>query len=206
MSSEIKLIIFDLDGVLINSKHNMHYAWLAVLTKFKLNISFNRYFKYIGIPFENILSNFNINIKYHKQIKETFSKESLKNISQIKLYPNVIKIINLLKKKNIKLAIVTSKDKLRSKKIVKRLKIDIKQIFSPEKKLKGKPYPDQLIKTLKINNIKAKNVVYVGDTKFDFIAAKRAGIKFIFANYGYGKNISLYKFKINNFKEILNLV
>ena len=95
MSSEIKLIIFDLDGVLINSKNNMLSAWLGVLKKFKLNISFNQYFKYIGIPFENILSKFKINIKHHKQIKETFSKESLKNISQIKLYPNVIKIINL---------------------------------------------------------------------------------------------------------------
>ena len=206
MSLEIKLIIFDLDGVLINSKNNMFSAWLYVLKKFKLNISFNQYFKYIGIPFENILSKFKINIKHHKQIKETFSKESLKNISQIKLYPNVIKIINLLKKKNIKLAIVTSKDKLRSKKIVKRLKINIKQIFSPEKKLRGKPYPDQLIKTLKINNIKAKNAVYVGDTKFDFLAAKRAGIKFIFANYGYGKDTSLYKYKINKVKDILNFI
>ena len=44
------------------------------------------------------------------------------------------------------------------------------------------------------------------DTKFDFIAAKRAGIKFIFANYGYGKNTPLYKYKINKVKDILNLI
>ena len=206
MRPKIKLIIFDLDGVLINSKNNMRFAWNAVLKKFKLNVSFNEYFKYIGIPFEEILTKFKIHVKYHKKIKNIFSTASIKNIKKINLYPNVINVIDLLKKTNIKLSIVTSKDKLRSKKIVKRLKININQIFSPEKKLRGKPYPDQLIKTLKINNIKAKNAVYVGDTKFDFIAAKRAGIKFIFANYGYGKNISLYKFKINNFKEILNLV
>lgn len=174
--------------------------------KFRLNINFNEYFKYIGIPIEDILTKFRVNVKYHKIIKETFSKASLNNIGQIKLYPNVIKTINLLKENKIKLAIVTSKDKIRSKRIIKRLKINITQIYSPEKKLRGKPYPDQLIKTLTLNDIKAKNAVYVGDTKFDFIAAKRAGIKFIFANYGYGKNISLYKFKINNFKEILNLV
>lgn len=206
MKQEIKLIIFDLDGVLINSKTNMRFAWDAVLKKFKLNISFNKYFRHIGIPFENILKKFKINKKYHRQIKETFSKASLKNINKINLYPNVIKTINLLKKKNIKLAIVTSKDEHRSKKIVTKLKINIQQIFSPEKKLRGKPYPDQLIKALIINNINSKNAIYVGDTKFDFIAAKRAKIKFLFANYGYGKNIFLYKFKINNFKEVLNLI
>lgn len=206
MISKIELVIFDLDGVLINSKNNMRFAWNAVLKKFRLNINFNEYFKYIGIPFEDILTKFRVNVKYHKIIKETFSKASLNNIGQIKLYPNVIKTINLLKENKIKLAIVTSKDKIRSKRIIKRLKINITQICSPEKKLRGKPYPDQLIKTLTINDIKAKNAIYIGDTKFDFIAAKRAGIKFIFANYGYGKNTPLYKYKINKVKDILNLI
>ena len=206
MGSKTKLIIFDLDGVLINSKTNMRFAWLAVLKKFKLNISFNRYFNYIGIPFEKILSKFDINLKYHKKIKDTFSKASLKNVNKINLYPNVCKIINVLKKKNIKLSIVTSKDKFRSKRIIKKFKIDIKQIFSPEKKLRGKPYPDQLIKCLKINKTKPKNAIYIGDTKYDFIAAKKAKIKFVHASYGYGKYLKIYKSKINNLSELKNII
>ena len=80
MISKIELVIFDLDGVLINSKNNMRFAWNAVLKKFRLNINFNEYFKYIGIPFEDILTKFRVNAKYHKIIKETFSKASLNNI------------------------------------------------------------------------------------------------------------------------------
>ena len=206
MRPKIKLIIFDLDGVLINSKNNMRFAWNAVLKKFKLNVSFNEYFKYIGIPFEEILTKFKIHVKYHKKIKNIFSTASIKNIKKINLYPNVINVIDLLKKTNIKLSIVTSKDKLRSKKIVKRLKININQIFSPEKTLRGKPHPDQLIKSLKINQVKPEEAIYVGDTKFDFMAAKKAKIKFLYANYGYGKYLPTYKFKINSFREILKLI
>lgn len=99
MLSKIKLIIFDLDGVLINSKINMRVSWNAVLDKFNLNISFRKYFTLIGIPFEEILSKLDINLKYHKKIKDTFSKASLKNVNKINLYPNVYKIISVLKKK-----------------------------------------------------------------------------------------------------------
>ena len=50
-----KLLIFDLDGVLINSQKNMQTAWNKLNQKFELNISFINYFDLIGIPFEKIL-------------------------------------------------------------------------------------------------------------------------------------------------------
>ena len=70
------------------------------------------------------------------------------------------------------------------------------------KKLRGKPYPDHLLYSLKKNKIKTKNAYFVGDTKIDFLASKRAKIKFIFAKYGYGEDNKLYKYKISNFKQI----
>ena len=39
---KIKLIIFDLDGVLINSLPNMIYSWNAVRKKFKIKKEFFR--------------------------------------------------------------------------------------------------------------------------------------------------------------------
>ena len=46
----IKLVLFDLDGVLIDSKENMRCAWI-VKKKFNLKQSFENYFKNIGLPF-----------------------------------------------------------------------------------------------------------------------------------------------------------
>ena len=48
-------IIFDLDGVLFDSKKKIQVAWETTSKKFKLNTSFNAYFNKIGMPFLKIL-------------------------------------------------------------------------------------------------------------------------------------------------------
>ena len=52
---ESKLYLFDMDGVLFNTKLNMKKSWNNVRKKFKLHIKFENYFEHIGIPFEKIL-------------------------------------------------------------------------------------------------------------------------------------------------------
>ena len=90
-------IIFDLDGVLFNSKKNMQVAWGATSKKFNLYVSFKKYFSKIGMPFLKILEILGIkaDIKIYKCFKDT----SLKNISLIKPYSGVINFLKYLKKK-----------------------------------------------------------------------------------------------------------
>ena len=44
----IKLIIFDFDGVLIDSIHNMEYAWQLSCKKCDIKVHFSKYKKFIG--------------------------------------------------------------------------------------------------------------------------------------------------------------
>ena len=206
MLNNIKLILFDIDGVLIDSKQNMQFAWNAVLKKYKLKISFNKYFRNIGIPFKKILQKLGVNKMLHNSIELTYSKNSIKYLNKIKLYPNTKKIINSLKRKGIKIGIVTSKDRKRTLKLVKKFNLNIQSISCPNSKLRGKPYPDQLLNILKKNKIKAKEAVYIGDMKVDYHAAFRAKISFIFATYGYGKKFPTYKYIISNLKGLLKFV
>ena len=46
---DIKLIIFDLDGVLIDSKNNMRLSWELVKKKYRISQSFKSYFNLIGL-------------------------------------------------------------------------------------------------------------------------------------------------------------
>ena len=46
-----------------------------------------------------------------------------------------------------------------------------------------------------------KNAVYVGDTVKDEEASKNAGIKFIYAKYGFGKNVKA-QYSINSINEL----
>ena len=54
MKNKIKLVIFDLDGVLIDSKQNMKVSWNAARKKFNLKQKFKDYFQYVGLPFNKI--------------------------------------------------------------------------------------------------------------------------------------------------------
>lgn len=183
----IKLIIFDLDGVLIDSLKNMEFAWNSACKKKKLIISFDEYKELIGLPFLEILKSLKIDKKHHFLLKNYYNYFSLKKKNLIKIKESDFIFLNKLKKKGINLGLFTSKDAHRSKKILGR-KIKLFNYFAfPEDKIKGKPHPDGLNKIIKESKIKKSNSVYVGDTLFDYKSAKLAKIKYLHANWGYQK-------------------
>jgi len=204
---KIKLLIFDLDGVLINSKKNMNLSWNFVKKKHDLNQNFNHYFKYIGLPFEKILLKLNIK-KNIQNIKCDYNFMSNKKIKYIKGFPKIKETFSYLRKKKIIITILTSKDFLRSKKILDKLKICYDELVCPEtkKNLKPKPsgeLPKYLIKKFKIKN---KNALFIGDTLFDYKSANSAKIPFVFAAYGYGKINGNYFAKINSLVDLKKII
>jgi len=204
-TKKYKMVIFDLDGVLIDSKNNMKISWNKLKKELNINVSFNEYFKYIGFPFKTILRKLKIS-QNHKKIQRQFSKNSIDNLKKIKPYSGVHTTLKVLKSKNIKICIVTSKDKFRTKKIIKLLKFPINYFFSPEKNLRGKPNPDQINKALKKLSVKKKDACYVGDMVVDFKAANNANIDFIYANYGYGNYKKNFYKIIKKPKEIIKFI
>lgn len=65
---------------------------------------------------------------------------------------------------------------------------------------------------LKADNIKLvtqrngfKNPVYVGDTLGDMNSAHEAGVPFVWAEYGFGKNLLGYEHKVSCLRELMNL-
>ena len=198
-------VIFDLDGVIIDSKENMRLSWESVRKKFEIHQTFEMYFKHVGLPFIKILKNIGIKKNFNK-ITQLYKTRSIINFNKIKVIPGMIKILKKLIQKNIKIAIVTSKDSKRTKLIVKRFKIPIKVIVSPNKSLKGKPSPDQLNLCLKKLNSLKKNACYIGDMDVDYRTAKNSKVNFLFAKYGYEKKKKKYKNIIKKPKNILRFI
>ncbi len=204
MKFKKKLILFDLDGVIIDSRDNMQHAWNEVKKKHELDIKFENYFQLIGKPFREILKELGIK-RNKKQIESDFSIFSSSKIHEIPFFENVEKTLTFFKKsKKHKVGIVTSKDFHRTNAIISRLpKFDI--VSSPEKELKGKPFPDQLLFAMAHTNCKPSETIYIGDMAVDECAAERAGIDFLYAKWGYGnlKNKNHLK-KISDLMEIIN--
>jgi HAD superfamily hydrolase (TIGR01549 family) len=196
-----KVIIFDLDGVLINSAPNMKYALSQTSKKLKLDLKIQLYKVFLGLPFEKIIKNmgFYKDIKLIKKNYEYFSKQKL---SKIKITNKNLTKLNQLKKKYY-LAIFTSKSKTRTNIILKKNYLfDI--VITSDDVHCGKPHAQGIRKILKNLNLKPKDALYIGDSIFDYKASKSAKVKYRHARWGYDKKINKIKYikKINNLDQI----
>lgn len=200
---KLEVIAFDLDGVLINSIPNMQEAWKNTCTKNNFNIPFSKYKKLIGLPFVEILKKLKIKRNF-KNIQKDYRFFSSKHINLIKIYPNIRNILKKLKQK-YKIVIITSKERKRAVNVLKKKKLDYDMLVTPNDVKKGKPNNDSTRKVLKELSLKRDNMVYIGDTIFDYQFAKNSKINFFFADWGYGcLKINKSK-KIYRPKDILNL-
>jgi HAD superfamily hydrolase (TIGR01549 family) len=201
---KILLVVFDLDGVLLNSKENMKISWNLVNRKYHLKINFSNYFKNIGIPFFHILKKLKIKQKtktYYKKIKFTYDTTSKNDSVSLNLYKGSKTFLKRLKDKNIKTCILTSKDIFRSKVFLKKFDIKVNKLITPEKIKFPKPHPFALNQLKKIYRIHYSNILFIGDTIHDYKCAKSAKVNYAHVNWGYGKNYKP-KIKINNFLDL----
>ena len=200
-----KLIVFDLDGVIFDSKQNMRKAWNDVKNELNIDIPFHKYFEKIGKPFKKILKDLKIKEKNFSKAEKIFIKSSIKNFHLIKTYPNIKSIIRYLNSSGYTLAVLTSKDPIRTKKLLKKFKLDFKFVQCPTKNGIGKPNPKILSHLKKKTNFRNEQIYYIGDTYLDYQFSIKAKINFIFSKFGYGQLKNKSVCKISNLKNLRNI-
>lgn len=178
----IELIIFDCDGVLIDSESISCEVLSNQFIKIGININVEYVKKnFVGNSYpkvkEHIFKNFNKTLAnnfeddYRKELILSFEK-NLKAISGIE---DLLKNINVLK------CVATSSSLLRAKtslEIVGIFKYFENNIFSAYSMGdKGKPSPDIYLNAAKEYNIKPENVLVIEDSLLGIEGGKRAGMK-----------------------------
>ncbi|MDC3234547.1 HAD family hydrolase [Candidatus Puniceispirillum sp.] len=180
-----KLVLFDLDGVLIDSKSNMCRTWELVSAEFGLAVPFENYFSNIGRPFRDILSIIGVTER-QPDIEMRYNEVSSENIAQIEIFPGAQEFLHFLEENDILIGIVTSKEKKRVQKILQRFENRFSVIRTPDGICRGKPAPDHLLMAVALENVDPSETLFVGDMDVDSIAAKRAGVDYVHASWGYG--------------------
>ena len=180
------LIIFDLDGVLIDSEKNMEHAWNLTSTKIHEKIKFKYYRRFVGLGFFQILKKLGIKKKKFQKAFFYYNKYSNLYINKIRLFPGIKNEINKVKK-NYNIALFTSKNKKRVRNILSKFQIKFEKIVTLDDVVKPKPSPEGLFKIIKVYPYNKNKIFYLGDTNHDFIAAKKSKIKFLHCNWGFFK-------------------
>ena len=200
-----KLVLFDLDGVIVDSKHNMMLSWNAVREKHNIDVKFKDYFENIGRPFSDILDILNIK-ENQNNIAQTYNKVSQQMIGKLSFYEGSKSVLSQLADKSIKTGIVTSKETLRCQFVLDLLGFEFDIVQTPNEKLQGKPAPDHLLYAMSELGISAADTIYIGDMNVDFLAAKKAQVDYIHALWGYGVCRDENTIKLKEISQLMEII
>lgn len=209
-------ILFDMDGVLINTEP-MHYEiWKQVLKEEGIDIDYEHYKGCIGSTkaflYNLIYESYGVDISNKKEIPERFSrlKEEMLQKDGIPRINGAVETVRYLYEKGCNMAVASSSSQELIERQMKGLEIQncFKVLFSAENVKNPKPAPDVFLKAAEILGAKPEECVVVEDSFNGSRAAKAAGMTCIgFKNPDSGEqDLScadriIYKFE--ELKEIL---
>ncbi|AGO15399.1 phosphoglycolate phosphatase [Glaesserella parasuis] len=222
MTKQFKLIGFDLDGTLVNSLPD-------------LALSLNSAFAEVGLPqaSEELVLTWignGADVLFAKGMEWTgkadeFSQDELaqikrrfgyfygENVCNIsKLYPNVKDTLEALKAQGYILAVVTNKPTKHVLPVLQAFKIDhlFSEALGGQSLPQIKPHPAPLYYLCGKFGLYPHEMLFVGDSKNDILAAKAAGCKSVGLTYGYNYNIPISEsepdYVCEDFAEILKVI
>ncbi len=190
MTRELPTVIWDLDGTLVDTLANITNTVNLVRDKFGLdNVGSDIIIEYLnGTSNIKAVDIFGVAEDKLSSARELFGKYyEIECVKDIELYSKVEDTLHILSDKGYKLCVATNGSLKYAQMILEELQIItlFDCIVGADSVTNPKPAPDMLIKALGDSDI-SKSVM-VGDSPKDIIAAKRANIMPLFANWGYGK-------------------
>lgn len=189
----IKLIIFDLDGTLIDSSRDITDAINYAILPYGLSpLTTKDTIKLVGEGIsrliEKLLSTtiFNGNDDVRRTVMDRFLQYySAHLLDNTDIYPNVRFTLERLKE--YKKAVISNKREALSRKILEGLGIGnfFDMIIGSDSTPEKKPSPLPILKVLAEFDVKPEEAIIVGDSNLDIEAGRAAGLRTVSVTYGY---------------------
>lgn len=211
-----KIVIFDLDGTLLNTLDDLADSTNYALSKFGYptrTIEEVRQFVGNGVAklIERAIPDGKNNPNFEKCLsifKENYAQNMYNKTAP---YNGIIEMLSNLKSKGIKIAVVSNKFDLAVKELCKKYFEEFIDFAAGENEAQGirkKPAPDTVISVLNEFNFAPEDAIYVGDSDVDIMTAKNSKMPCISVTWGFRDEKFLLKsgatILINTPSEIYN--
>ena len=218
LKSTLKAILFDLDGTLINSAEDIRTAINLTLGEFGLEpIGYDDCVKFIGDGIEKLVQRSfeklpgTIDDQFIIGAVTKFRQFYTAHLTDTTLpYPGVSE--TLAKLQNYSLAVISNKPYRFCLTILERLNLAdyFKFILGGDSLPTRKPDPGPILHIMKQLNLKASEIMVVGDSENDILAARAAGAPVVAVTYGFRDAETLRQnqpnYTIGNFDELMKLL
>lgn len=179
-----RVLLLDLDGVLVDTRPIMRVAWQAVQEQYRVGRPFEDYEQHLGRPFTDIMAQ--LELGDVAAIHETYAEASRAAAHLARPFSGIPESLHAFVAEGWLLGVVTSKPLNRAAPILAQLGCPFTTVQTPDGRTRGKPAPDPLLLALLALSADPGWATYVGDTPVDGEAASRAGMNYIHAAWGYG--------------------
>ncbi|HOO31989.1 MAG TPA: HAD family phosphatase [Thermotogota bacterium] len=205
----IRGIIFDMDGVLIDSEPMYREVNRGMFEKLGFSISEEEYSEFVGTTdvdmWTTLKNRFGIK-KSIAELNEIREGEHMTFFSEAELVPmtGIGELLTFLNKKGLRLAVASSTDEKLVHLILE--KIGIRDLFDPivcgNQIEKGKPEPDIFLKAAELSGLRPEECLVIEDSKNGVTAGKKAGMTVVgFQSDDGTQNISHADIVIHSLKD-----
>ncbi|MDF2641073.1 MAG: gph protein [Pseudomonas sp.] len=191
-----RLIMFDLDGTLVDSVPDLAVAvdkMLVQLGRPKAGLDAVRQWVGNGAPvlvrraLANSIEHSSVDDTLAEQALELFMKAYAEKHEFTVVYPGVRETLKWLQKKGVEMALITNKPERFVAPLLDEMKLGrfFRWIVGGDTMPQKKPDPAALFFVMKMAGVPASQSLFVGDSRSDVQAAKAAGVACVGLSYGY---------------------
>lgn len=182
----LKAVIFDMDGVLIDSEPFHLDVNEKIFANLGINLSEDEYHGFIGTTHKDMWTMIKKRYNLPQSVPELVNMQVSGNIEYIKneeIEPIKIKgitdLLSRIARENIKIGIASSSPTEVIELVINKLSISdyFAAITGGEEIKKGKPAPDIFLKAAKRLDVEPSSCIVVEDSRNGVFAAKAAGMK-----------------------------
>ena len=185
--------IFDLDGTLLYTLEDLKYSVNFALDKFNYPVrTLDEIRVFVGngvkLLMERALPDGIQNPDFDRCLN-CFKEHYAKNMyNKTKPFDGIEDMLDILKSRNYRIAVVSNKFDAAVKELCKKYfngKIELAIGESEAEGIRKKPYPDSVLRAMKLLDCDIDKTFYIGDSEVDIQTADNSGLKCISVTWGY---------------------
>lgn len=177
-------VIFDLDGVLVDSTEVMREAFAVAYAEVvgEGEAPFEEYGRHLGRYFPDIMRIMGLPL----EMEEPFVRESYRLASRVPLFDGVREMLDELAARGVRMAIATGKSGPRARSLLAQLDVLplFEHVIGSDEVAHPKPAPDIVQHALDLLGVRAEDAMMVGDAVADIASARGAGVTAVGAVWG----------------------
>jgi pyrophosphatase PpaX len=185
MEHKFSLVIFDLDGTLVDTHQLIFDSFNHVMKKYKsIELTPSEIMSYFGPPEDVCIKNM-IGLTDFEQAWRDYLSYYKTHLSESMVFHGIPELLKNLKKSASQLGIFTGKgiDTTEATLSYHKLKDFFDVIVTGSDVKRHKPHPEGIELALRKFNVKSSEAVLIGDSLSDYKAAASAGVHFVAAAY-----------------------